>query len=270
LEKSPAEFSDPRQGWTARSLRSVLEHHSNINYNLRTIYSLIKKCGYGLITPRKRHYEANPKKQKEWSETTGEDLLTHPEHLAIEDETTVQVATTVKKVIAKKGTKPYIQIKVGRYDIRWNVYITYWVQQQKVIVDLRQGLDAQTFKTHLMHVKREWGKGRINYVIDGSGSHKEQTMKASCSKKGIHFYYFPPHSPMMNPVEEINRQLKRELANQVFNSLNDLKTSINQFFENHQYHFTLNVSKYFHNLIPTPRTKQEIKRKSKKITIRSK
>ena len=94
------------------------------------------------------------------------------------------------------------------------------------------------------------GKGRIDLLWDGSGAHHAQNVKKCGNKKGFHLTFFPPYSPKMNPVEEINRQLKQYLALKLFSSREALVQEITQFFQDHRYQFLLDVKKYLHVMKP--------------------
>lgn len=173
----------------------------------------------------------------------GEPLSQTPHALWIEDETTARVATRCRRVLAPRGSRPVIRTRVGDYDQRINVFISL-PREGPVVVTLTQGLDATVTKRHLRAVRRANGPGRIQLLWDGAGNHRDEEVLARCKKWGIHPLYFPPHAPELNPVEEINRQLKDFLANHLFWSIEELEQVIIQFFEERDYCFALQIEHY--------------------------
>ncbi len=173
----------------------------------------------------------------------GDPLSQTTEDLWTEDETTVRLGTIQRRVLAPCGSRPVIKIRIGRYSKRVNVFISL-SRKGQVVVTLVIGLDAKATKRHLREVRRTNGPGPIILIWDGSGAHHAKTVKKYCQKKGIRLEYFPPHSPEVNPVEEINRQLKDFLATRLFWTVKELKQVIKQFFEDHNYHFDLKIEEY--------------------------
>jgi transposase len=81
-------------------------------------------------------------------------------------------------------------------------------------------------------------------VWDNSAAHRSRHVCEQASREGIHQVYLPKYSPELNMVEEVFRELKAELSNKLFTSLNQLKEAIEDFFKRRSYKFNVNVSRY--------------------------
>ena len=173
----------------------------------------------------------------------GDPLSQTEDDLWVEDETTARVGTIIKKVLAPQGTRPVIRVIVGKYTKRINVFISL-SRTGRVVVTIVVGLDAAATKKHLLEVRKVNGPGTIRMLWDGSGAHHAASVKQYCTTKDIKLDYFPTHSPETNPVEEINRQLKKFLATQLFWTVQDLKKAVKKFFEERGYHFDLSIEEY--------------------------
>ncbi len=150
----------------------------------------------------------------------------------------------MKKVLAEKGSKPVVRVKAGNYDQKVNVFISWRAKTGRAVVSLEDGLDAVPTKQHLWKVKRCHGKGQVHVLWDGSGAHLVPGVLRQAKKAGIHLYRFPPHSPKMNPVEYINKELKRFLSLTIFASRDALLAAIKQFFREHHYKFEYDIAEF--------------------------
>lgn len=54
----------------------------------------------------------------------------------------------------------------------------------------------------------------------------------------------PPHSPELNPIERLWQFLKKSLKNEVFSSLQDLRTRLQQLFEQLTFDQVISISSY--------------------------
>lgn len=177
----------------------------------------------------------------------GVNLLREPYQLWVEDETTARCATRLRRVPALRGSKPVVKVRIGRYKERWNVFISWNAATKQTVVTLATRLDAAATALHLQQVRRannSSGCAGLNVLWDKCGAHHGKTVVQCAWEQGINLWYLPPHSPDLNPVEEINRQLKVYLSNWLFWSVEELEEAIISFFEQRGYHFNLHVENY--------------------------
>jgi transposase len=233
------------EGWTPKLLWHALKDHYATTYSKGHLSRILRQLNDRLIVPRTEHISANPVKQEEWKVTEGTPILRdHFDALYVEDETTARVGTIVKKVLAERGSKPVVRVKVGKYDQKVNVFISWRAKTGRVVVSLEDGLDAVPTKQHLRMLKRRHGKGPVHVLWDGSGAHLVPDVLRQAKKAGIHVHRFPPHSPKMNPVEYINKQLKRFLSLTIFADREELLAAIKQFFREHHYKFAYDLADF--------------------------
>jgi len=150
----------------------------------------------------------------------------------------------VKKVLAKRESKPVLRVKLGAYDQKVNVFISWRPKTHQIVVTLEDSLDAVPTKRHLRQVRKAHGKGPQELLWDGTGAHLEASVRHHGIKAGIHFHRFPTHSPKMNPVEQINKHLKEFLSLRIFATREDLVAAITQFFRDHHYKFTFDLTSF--------------------------
>lgn len=75
----------------------------------------------------------------------------------------------------------------------------------------------------LATLRAEWPQERIGVVLDGSGSHRSETV---VWPEGIVPLPLPPYSPELNPAEQFFRHLRKRLANERFATLDDLRDAL--------------------------------------------
>jgi transposase len=57
----------------------------------------------------------------------------------------------------------------------------------------------------------ELGPGTM-IVLDNQDSHKGERVRKMLKKAGMRLFFLPPHSPRLNPIEEMFSKLKRLLG----------------------------------------------------------
>ena len=67
-----------------------------------------------------------------------------------------------------------------------------------------------------------WGKD-VALVWDNAGAHKSV---AKCLPDGVSVTFLPAYSPELNPVERFFQELRRKIANRLFNSLQELEDAL--------------------------------------------
>lgn len=80
----------------------------------------------------------------------------------------------------------------------------------------------------------EWGEN-LALVWDNAGAHKSA---AKCLPDDVSLIFLPAYSPELNPVERFFQELRRRIANRIFNSLQELEDALvevmNEYFEDTQ------------------------------------
>lgn len=242
---SPRAFGYKQQAWTLTLLWHALMDVCNVVYSKGRLSVILALLEYRRVVPRTESVAASKAKQEAWRAKIGACLLEEfGTDLWCEDEETSRLETVVKKVLTKKGHKPVVRVKVGNYDQKVNIFISWHAKDGLVVVTFEDSLDAETTIRHLRLLKKIHGKGPLHLLWDGTGAHGDEDVLRQAKKLGIHFHRFPTHSPKMNPVEEINRQLKRFLATKLFKNREDLLAEVKRFFDEHHCKFALALASY--------------------------
>ena len=84
-------------------------------------------------------------------------------------------------------------------------------------------VEGQCLELFLQHLRQELGKGPIGVVLDSSGSHRSGQVSWP---QDMHPLYLPPYSPELNPAEQIFRHLRKQLANTIFTTLDELQNAL--------------------------------------------
>jgi transposase len=69
-------------------------------------------------------------------------------------------------------------------------------------------------------------------IADGAGAHQKQV----CLKEGFYLEHLPTACPELNPVERFFEEVRKEMSNQIFDTI-----------ENVEQHLSQVLKKYFHN-----------------------
>ena len=83
-------------------------------------------------------------------------------------------------------------------------------------------LTAESVKFFVEELRKEEG-GEIALVWDRAGGHRALEGEAP---EGITLVFLPSYSPELNPVEQVWKALRKELANRIFESLEELEEAV--------------------------------------------
>lgn len=165
------------------------------------------------------------------------------ERVAFSDETKRTLSTTIRKVIARRGSKPRIRVNIN-WRVGVFVFVTLLLSTRKVFVFLSEKIDSSAICRFLRAFKRWVGRGRVYLCWDNHGSHLSKRTRYRAGKLGIHLVPMPKWSPDLNPVEEIFRQLKMFLSNKLFFSVDELKAEIMRFFKRIGFEVSFDPAEY--------------------------
>ena len=81
----------------------------------------------------------------------------------------------------------------------------------------------EDFKIYLENLRLKYEPDiTIVAVLDNAKIHKAQIVMDYCLQNEIILVYLPPYSPQLNPIEDLWRLLKKELANRALKTLDYL------------------------------------------------
>lgn len=83
---------------------------------------------------------------------------------------------------------------------------------------------TESFQAFLDEFKNFVGKRRwVRLITDGAAAHRSARLKI-CEQLEIE--HLPPYSPELNPVERLFKELRQQLKNRVFESLEAVETAV--------------------------------------------
>jgi transposase len=77
------------------------------------------------------------------------------------------------------------------------------------------------------HGKESKERKQVLLIGDGAGAHQQNI----CLNNGFAFQKLPPASPELNPVERLFEELRKELANHVFNTIEEVEIYLTQILQ---------------------------------------
>jgi len=91
-----------------------------------------------------------------------------------------------------------------------------------------QAFSSEDIVWFLAKLCERYRKRDMLLIWDGAAIHRSEVVKSFLKERPgrIHLERLPAYSPQLNPVELVWSQLKRNLKNQVFTSLEDLTVAI--------------------------------------------
>ncbi len=226
LSKSPVQFGFKRKRWQAKMMKGVIYEKLGVKCSLDTIRRTMHDVDYSFRKSRPApHKSASEEEQKEFKETTGERLRT----MAILgyvimalDEASCMVG----------GWNGYGWLPVGGHETIPMSWSKKSVRLMGVLGDgcfhiaIVNSTDSETLKIFMNKVRE--GVRNVAVVLDNVSSHKSQTMNEyeRDSNGGMVRIFLPKYTPQLNPIEMLWRDLKRALAGNYFDSIDDLKATI--------------------------------------------
>ncbi|NJN24448.1 MAG: IS630 family transposase [Acaryochloridaceae cyanobacterium RL_2_7] len=164
----------------------------------------------------------------------GRVLKCYQEHLAsgrevlylCQDETRVGLKTLQGKVITAKGVKPVVEVQ-GLRENFW-LYGAISPQSGEYFLQERPKLNGENFQSYLDWLSKQLGERYAVLQVDQAPAHTSHAIEWP---DNIIPLFQPAHSPELNPIERLWQWLKRPMKNQSFPSLDELRTRVEEIFE---------------------------------------
>lgn len=105
------------------------------------------------------------------------------------------------------------------------------IVQKQLIIQL---LNKESLISNLKKEKK------IVILVDNYSVHRAKLVKKACKILNIEFIYLPIHSPHLNPIEQVWKNIKKHMANYFFDSIEKMQ----EIFEKEYYKIVNNTSFY--------------------------
>jgi hypothetical protein len=132
-------------------------------------------------------------------------VATRPDtHLLFADEAWWGLATEAGRVWTR-GARPVLRVSGGR---SWTPVMAAVEPATGRMVSLVAGrFDARWFGRFLVEVAAAYPGERVILAVDNAGWHKARALKVPAN---IILWFLPPHSPELNPVEQVWQWLRQQ------------------------------------------------------------
>ena len=120
-----------------------------------------------------------------------------------------------------EGHRPACKVKLG-YDFTY-LYCALAPATGRLIALLLPDMSEQCFGAFIDHFKKQTqafhGTRPVVIIADRAGSHQNRV----CEHRGIAMEHLPRGCPELNPVERFFEELRKELADHIFDNLREVE-----------------------------------------------
>ena len=116
--------------------------------------------------------------------------------------------------------------------------INYYKINQTIKKHLQKMLNNKELNTFMKEEKP------LNIILDNARIHTAKIVEEACEILSVNLIFLPPYCPFLSPIEDVWKDIKREIYNADYNSLDELT----ELFESKFYEKVDNLS-YFENWV---------------------
>jgi transposase len=226
--------------WTPKEAKQLIQNDYGIDYSADSVSRILRSFGmrYGKPYPRdyRRPDDAEAKLKNSLEDSLGklDDLEANYDQeprnplysevdflVGFMDQCSPQsCANTVRvysfgKAISVKDSTKYRANTFGFY-APGGVSIAEFMENSK----------KESVCSFLEEIGKSNPKTKIALILDNFPSHKAKVVREKAEELGIALTFLPPHSPDLNPIEQIWRCLKREISTALFRCEDEFRAII--------------------------------------------
>ena len=149
------------------------------------------------------------------------------------DEASIRTETQAKKCVTRRGEPVILPIEKN-YQNRWNILAAI-NGLGEVVYQILQGGQTKSEVIKFLKKVRRFCKYRSTVItMDNFNTHRNHEVYGYAKQSKMFLHFQPTHSPFLNGVEELWRQLRRWLAHRLFRTRAVLHTEIEKFFKSNK------------------------------------
>ena len=232
---------ESRNYWTSKEARQLIKDEFGQSYHPVSVSRILHSLGMRYGKPYPRDYrrpddaEAKLKSTLEDAMKKLDDIEDQEPRQALEvqegvvvgflDEcspqscaNTVRVYSFGKATIVKDTTK-----------YRANTF-GFYAPNGVSVAEFMENSRKESVCSFLEEVRKSNPKAKIALILDNFPSHKAIVTREKAEELGIVLTFLPPHSPDLNPIEQLWRCLKREISTAFFRSEEEFLSIIQNAF----------------------------------------
>ena len=212
---------------------AYVKQQYQISYTRSGMTKWLKHNGFRYKQPKAIPAKANREAQAQFIEAyqTLKTTLPSDEPIFFMDAVHPTMATKVSYGWIKKGKAQPINQSASRTRVKLIGAIAIGGKQP--FIQMVETVNANSICQFLNALKQEYSEAKkLHIMLDQSGYHRSQQVRAFAEKESIILHYLPPYSPNLNPIERLWKLMNEQVRNnRFFASPQRFKEAIMQFFE---------------------------------------
>jgi len=213
--KYPDQLTLPGLVWTRPAVRQLVRDWFGIGLSLVTIGKYLRSWGLSPQKPIRKAYEQNPEAVARWLDVDYPAIAAKARKegavMLWLDQTGLRSDASVGTTWAPVGQTPV----VGKTGKRFGVNVMAAISNRgELYFTLYTGaFDGPVFLTYLERLTRHLGR-KIHLIVDGHPVHRRVSVRDWLAERVDHIemHFLPGYAPELNPVELLNADIKRHVA----------------------------------------------------------
>ena len=212
---------------------AYVETTFQIHYTVSGMTQWLHQQGFSYKKPKEVPAKADPRKQEAFIEQYAELLASRSPYNPIffMDSCHPTMTTKVSGGWIRKGEDKAIQQGASR--TRVNVTGAIDLSTMQVVTEHPDTVNGETTVNFLKKLKdANPDASKLHVILDQSGYHRSEAVRAFAGVSGIDLHYLPPYSPNLNPIERLWKVMNEHVRNNhFFKSAKEFREAISDFFE---------------------------------------
>jgi transposase len=215
IGRYPDQVALPGLVWTRPQVRQLVRNWFGIGLSLVTIGKYLRSWGLSPQKPIRRAYEQNPEAVARWLEVAYPAIEKQAKKdkavILWLDQTGLRSDAPVGKGWAPVGTTPVVGKTGKRFSV--NVMAAISNKGELYFTCYRGSFTGPVFLAFLDRLVRHLDR-KIHLIVDGHPVHRRVMVRDWLAERvgRIQMHFLPGYSPDLNPVELLNGDIKRHVA----------------------------------------------------------
>lgn len=196
--------------WRTREIKLLVEERFGVRYSLRHLRRILKAMGMRYAKPWQRDYRRPKDAEERLKEKVkgasgggrGKQAI-----WGFFDETAPQTNCNTQRLWSFR--KPTMERDTSWY--RANTF-GFYALNGKSAIQFMENSKKESICNFLEEIRGRNPEGRIVIILDNFPSHKAKKTTEKAQQLDIQLVFLPPYSPDLNPIEQIWKDVKREVS----------------------------------------------------------
>jgi transposase len=217
LQQSPAQAGGEGLLWTRAEVSALIERRHQIRLSLPTVGKYLRSWGLSPQRPVRRAYEQNPDKIRTWLTETYPAIIAQAKAeggiVLWLDESGISSTAALGTTWTLTGHTPVLPKTGQRFRVNLMAAIS---NRGKLHFTVYEGsLTVALYTSFLDRLATDYAGSRVHLIADQHPTHKAKTVKTWLAENEYRIvqHFLPGYAPELNPVELLNGDTKRDVAN---------------------------------------------------------